>query len=360
MKKLRQAITIIVGLALGFAGGVVLGKNLHSLSPLQAFYCLLWLFVAYFASIIIHEGGHYVMGKLTGYTFVSFRIGSTIWVKQDDKLVRRKFNIAGTGGQCLLMPPKTDEPEKAPFFLYNFGGGLFNLITAAICLPAGILLENFWIKAPFLIFGILGIVLGLLNLIPVSTTVNNDGMNILRMSKDKSLRTAFYNAMAVNGLQSEGAMLSEIPERYFTLPADASKNAEDMILLLKAQRLEENFNFAAANEMYSKFIEEDSKIQLYVNEAKCERLFCRMADGADKSEIESLYDKPLKTYIKQTEKMFVTRRKLLYLYNLIYKEDKQAAEKEYQKAVDMKNTYPNLGEYKTEMQLIDYVKNKYA
>lgn len=359
MKK-GTLIQMLVGFALGIAGGIALIKVLDAHSLIKALYAMLWLFILFLPSIIIHEGGHYVMGRFTGYKFVSFRIGSNTWVKQDGKLVRRKFKLAGTGGQCLLMPPESDTPENVPFFWYNFGGGFFNLLTALICIPIGLLINYFWVSAPFLMFGIMGIMLGIMNLVPLSTTVSNDGMNILRMMRDKSLRTAFYNSMAVNGMQSEGAMLSDISERYFVLPEDASKDAVDMNMLLNAQRLEERFQFREADEMLSRFINDGSKVQLYISEAKCERLFCRMAHGADKSEIESLYDKKVKDYVKLTEKFFVTRRKLLYLYDLLYKEDREAAEKEYQKAVDMKGSYPNIGEYKTEMLILEHIRNEHG
>lgn len=71
------------------------------------------IYLAYFLCIIIHEGGHLVMGLATGYKFLSFRIGSLVLVKTDKGLKFKKYSIAGTGGQCLLDPPDVENPENA-------------------------------------------------------------------------------------------------------------------------------------------------------------------------------------------------------------------------------------------------------
>ena len=71
----------------------------------------LWLALAivlYILQLILHEAGHYLFGRLTGYTFVSFRIDNYTWIKENGKLVLKRFKIPGTGGQCLMMPPKED------------------------------------------------------------------------------------------------------------------------------------------------------------------------------------------------------------------------------------------------------------
>ena len=89
---------------------------------------VLSVFISFFLHIILHEGGHLVCGLLSGYRFVSYRAGSIIWVKQGKQIVRKKFSIPGTGGQCLLDPPEPEEDGSFPSLLYNLGGGLSNLL----------------------------------------------------------------------------------------------------------------------------------------------------------------------------------------------------------------------------------------
>ena len=61
--------------------------------------------LAMFLHSVVHETGHLVFGLLTGYKFVSFRIGSIMLIKESGKLRLKLYNIVGTGGQCLMMPP---------------------------------------------------------------------------------------------------------------------------------------------------------------------------------------------------------------------------------------------------------------
>ena len=70
-----------------------------------------------FILVIIHEGGHLLFGLMTGWKYVSFRIGCFTLVKQDNKLKFKKTTVAGTAGQCLMSPPLC-KPTECPFFLY--------------------------------------------------------------------------------------------------------------------------------------------------------------------------------------------------------------------------------------------------
>ncbi|MFR1327763.1 MAG: hypothetical protein ACLSCE_16590 [Bacteroides cellulosilyticus] len=53
--------------------------------------------------------------------------------KEGGKFRFKRFSISGTGGQCLLSPP--DKPyEQMPYFWYNAGGVLMNLLPGIIAL----------------------------------------------------------------------------------------------------------------------------------------------------------------------------------------------------------------------------------
>ena len=67
---------------------------------------IVFMIFSTFLQIILHEGGHLVCGLLTGYRFVSFRIFNQTLIRQDGRMRIKRFNIAGTGGQCLLVPPE--------------------------------------------------------------------------------------------------------------------------------------------------------------------------------------------------------------------------------------------------------------
>ena len=62
------------------------------------------LVLSFWLQAILHEGGHLVCGLLSGYRFLSFRVGSFTLLRQNGRLVLRRFYLPGTGGQCLLEP----------------------------------------------------------------------------------------------------------------------------------------------------------------------------------------------------------------------------------------------------------------
>ena len=83
-------ITMLCFGAMGYCIGMLIkqdGRHANHIILLRLGYSMLWAFIGIFASVIIHESGHLVMGLRSGYDFVSFRIGSFVWIKQDGKLV---------------------------------------------------------------------------------------------------------------------------------------------------------------------------------------------------------------------------------------------------------------------------------
>ena len=107
---------------------------------MQMLFSMFVLLMAYFIQAVIHEFGHLVFGLLTGYKFISFRIGSFMFIKKEGKLRVKLYKIVGTGGQCLMMPPPWN--EKLPTALYNFGGCILNFISAVLFLFAFIFAEK--------------------------------------------------------------------------------------------------------------------------------------------------------------------------------------------------------------------------
>ena len=95
---------------------------------------LVFLYLAWFIHIVIHESGHLIGGLLSGYTFSSFRIGSFMLLKENGKLVSKRLKIAGTGGQCLMAPPEMVD-GKFPVVLYNMGGSVMNLLVSLLFVP---------------------------------------------------------------------------------------------------------------------------------------------------------------------------------------------------------------------------------
>lgn len=132
----------------------------------------------------IHEAGHLLFGLLSGWRFGSFRLYSWIWLRENGKLRVKRSKIAGTTGQCLLIPPETED-GKTPYTLYNMGGVLLNLISAALLGALGFALKDSAV-ASFIAFvlAVQGLYSALLNGIPMRyAMVSNDGSNQRQMCK---------------------------------------------------------------------------------------------------------------------------------------------------------------------------------
>ena len=108
---MKKVFPIIISLFLGFGVGLAIillanhgGGSKGDTSALGEILDMCMLFVAValaaYLQIVLHEAGHLVCGLMSGYRFVSFRVGSiTLFKDGDGKLRFKRFKLAGTGGQ---------------------------------------------------------------------------------------------------------------------------------------------------------------------------------------------------------------------------------------------------------------------
>lgn len=314
-----------------------------------------------FFHIIVHEAGHLVFGKISGYDFVSFRIASLMLIKEDDKLKLKKYNIVGTGGQCLMVPKSEWNAYDYPYVLYNLGGSLANLIVGLISIVLYVMVPGtiYLSEVLFLSF-VVGILLALTNGIPMKVSgISNDGHNILSLNKDKQARRALYLQLYINGMQSNGTRLKEMPEAYFELPdnPDLTNPLIVAIGVFKCNYLHDKQEFTEA-ESYAKYLINNAPglLGIYKNELTCELLFYEIIGLCRQDEIEILYSKELEAYIKGTSG-YVSRRRLMYAYEIFVNNDKDRANKELEEFDKAATKYPYTGEIEAEWELIEFVKN---
>ena len=217
---------VIIGIFSGIVGGIAgyYGwPSLLDLSLTEIAYIVLCLCFATYLQVFIHEGGHYLFGKLTGYKFISFRIGKVMFLYQGGRLETKRFNLVGTSGQCLMMPPESDD-NHFPYVLYNLGGCLANLIFALLSLLLYLLFSPSWLTAVFLLANFnLGILYALLNGIPLRVQgIANDGYNVMRLAKNTEARRAFWLQLQISALRTSGVRLRDMPPEWFVLPQPAA------------------------------------------------------------------------------------------------------------------------------------------
>ena len=210
MKKIKKLLPFVIGIAGGGAIGGLMAAKADTLPQLALAMALFFLSV--YAQLILHEAGHLSAGLLSGYSFVSFRIGSLTLIKSRGRFRLARYRLAGTGGQCLMAPPPLRNGDY-PAMLYHLGGVIMNLLCAAL---AALMLLWRGYSAWWLGTLVIGLVMACTNGIPLKTVaVDNDGRNALRGRREPDVRMGFYRQLQVNRGQADGMRLRDMPADWF-------------------------------------------------------------------------------------------------------------------------------------------------
>lgn len=375
MKTLLKFIGgLLVGACLGFAlvtfiialinGESILTtyQTLASKFSLGIIAQILWLlfigFTAFIVNIVLHEGGHLVAGLLTGYRFVSFRFFNFTLISKDGHLRWRNFELAGTGGQCLLAPP--NKPiDQIDTRWYNAGGVLANILITAVSL---LLIWAF--DLPQLLdellgtMAVVGVLVALMNGIPMKLGgVANDGLNLFQLEKDIPSKQCFCNILDVNGRSQGGESYADMPERLFTLPQPIDwKNSMHVgAVLLAATRMIAMHQWEEAYHLLSEALDnKDSYMKLYQLEAEAMMTLVCIATGRY-DEARQFYSKEVAQHVSlhastQSDKLLVQQAVALALDN-----DRPAAEKKYHDLQAKRDKFVHQGDVAMSLDLMQWL-----
>lgn len=370
---LRLAASIIFFLALAFMVGYLSGsvfsgffaKNINSdklyIELFKLYIAFMVVLVGYFIHTIIHEAGHLVFGLMSGYKFVSFRVGSFTIIGEDGRFKLKRFNIPGTGGQCLMMPPEKVHGTY-PFILYNLGGVIMNTLVAIITIMIALTIKDLsLLKVSLVLISVGGIIAAVTNGIPLKIGgISNDAHNIMSMVKSKDARDSFYLQLKVNGLQSQGIRIKDLPYKDFELHEDL-----DYTQPLNFSRIFLNHNYHLDNMDFEKAREAlefgnkyvDDTILIYKLEMAGESLFLELIGDCNANKIEALYNKNLKKYIKASKYM-IGKKRIMMAYQGIYRKDKEKALEYFEELKELSLKYPVKGETEMEIMLAGFLKDK--
>lgn len=312
--------------------------------------------VSFFLQIIIHETGHLVFGLLSGYKFVSFRILNFTLLRRDGRMVVKKFGIAGTGGQCLLLPP--DIPvDRLPIFWYMAGGVIFNLIVTIIVIVFFFVVDLHPLFAVFLsLFALAGVFLVLTNGIPLKLGgMSNDAMELKVLSKNKDARRIICAMLNVNAMVQNGVLPREMPEEYFQLPE--TLEFKDIftvqIYIMRASRMLDMELYDEAYSMFKTLVERKKDILgVFYNEAACELMYLALLRG-EQELVGEIFDKQLETYITQYAKVMSSKQRVLCAKALLMEQDEEKALNVYDSLKKVQNNYLMQGEVKSDLLLMD-------
>lgn len=315
---------------------------------------LVGLYVIFFLEIVLHEAGHLVFGLLTGYGFVSFRVGSLMLLKNEQGWRVRKFRLGGTGGQCLLDPPPIVD-GKMPHVLYNLGGVIVNLIAAVVCFGCTFLCEDGTLVHALLVTAAcVGLLFALTNGLPVPMEQANDGRNALDLGKEPEALTAFRTQLVVNKLNVNGMRLKDMPAEYFVWPEQESRSNVLIagIAILCANRLLDGHRFGeCAARLDEMLADEPEKLpgmfrKLLLND----RIYLHLLEG--ESEIaQQLMTKEQLKFMKVMNGQLPIHR-TAYAYALLAEGNSANAERALEEFEKAAKNYPHEQEIASERELI--------
>ena len=363
-KNKGQWISIVIFLLIGAACGVLVlmyldfpgqqGKT-HLANFVSFLLLLIGMYAAMLIQIILHEAGHLIFGLLTGYRFSSFRIFNLIWVRLEDRIQFKKLNIAGTGGQCLMIPPDLKD-GRMPVMLYNFGGAIVNLITAIVCFGLSFLCPVRSLGWTILMmFAVIGLAFALMNGLPVKMgAVNNDGRNALDLSRSEEATRAFWIQMKVNEQISKGIRLKDMPEEWFTVPSESSMNNGIIATLgvLACGRLMDQHQFEEADKLMKRLLSRQNGIVgLYRNLMICDRMYVEMISENRKEILDGMRSKDQLKIMKAMKK-YPSVLRTEYVYALLAEKDPAKAQKAMAQFDQCTKSYPYPSEIDGERELI--------
>lgn len=378
MKKALQTTGIIllcmlIGYGVGFGLGHLLGGGAdgESIDKIKMAEAVLIAFAALvigvFANTILHEAGHLVGGLLTGYKFLSFRIFNLTLQKEADGWCWKKFSLMGTLGQCLMCPPHTPD---VPYFWYNVGGVMVNLI---ICVISGTMLYAF--DLTMILFGFCVMLLAtgiwflLMNAIPMTPGgVPNDGKNILILWRHPEQRKHFHNMLAVAAEQSRGKRVCEMSEEWFeSTPVTKDSTVMEMSARnLHYARLMDEMRFDEAREVAEELMSLGASLpQLFQMEVAGDLLLLELATLNRIDTVNDLWNKKfgvgnmtLQKYIMTYRKYLPMKCAILFAYELINNQSLETAQEYYNEVESNIHTFTQPGEARTAIAIMDEVLTK--
>jgi len=359
---MKKYFPMLLMLLLGAACGFIMTKfgngGESSLTDLVLF--VLSLVVAAYLQIVLHEAGHLACGLLSGYRFVSFRVGSLVLFKDGNGKLRFKcFKLAGTGGQCLMAPPENVPLDRIPTSLYNAGGVIVNLLCAIVslllllCCDGMPLVLRYFFAATMAI----GFFFALLNGVPLKLSgVANDGYNLLYLNRDKQSVKGFAVQLIVNEKLQNGMRFSQMPDELFDLGVDInySDPMQANVGIMRISRELDKGNLELAHEQFKELVNNhgDELLPLYKLEVLCELTYTSLAVGDTGLAQSNVADKMMMNYIKKHARVMSSKQRVLMAKALIIDKNHAEAERLYNEVIARRHSYLMQGEVESDIDLM--------
>ena len=297
---------------------------------------LVVLFAAIPFSIVMHELGHLLGGLLTGYRPISFRVFSFMLAKIDGKWQYRHSSVPGTGGQCLMAPPRMKNGDY-PLALYNLGGILFCGILSLSLIAASFFLPSVTASLHLARFGLVSFLMNLFNAIPTNgKSMVNDATNMKMARQSRTAKRAFWNQLEYVSLHAQNVPTADMPEELFYMP-DRSELSNPLLIwqvLAVVERLEDRGEYQKARDAITFTLGNAPFIfPLYKYILQLEAIYLDTILGCDSALADDDYGKLEKI---SSLRSLVSFHRASYAHLLLNKKDISGAQKaltDYQKKI---------------------------
>ncbi|RQW18803.1 hypothetical protein EH196_17730 [Bacillus sp. C1-1] len=205
------SLFMMVGAFIGFSLPMYISGV--TITPLDLVIALIVAVISIPIHVLIHEAGHLLFGKLSGYRFLSFRLFSYMWVMDGERIRFKRLTTPGIIGQCLMIPPPFKEGEAFPYRLYLAGGVLLNVLVSIGVVGLSLIFNIQSLS--ILIAATLGAFIACLNLIPISIS---DGATLKKCIKNHDMRWLLYVQLRVNAEMTQGKRYAELDPRFLNRP----------------------------------------------------------------------------------------------------------------------------------------------
>ena len=350
----------ICGLAMTLVGAIAFKDNVGFVS----FFVEIAFFVlTYFIHLIIHEAGHLVAGLLSGYEFSSFRVMNLMLVKENGKIKLKKQSVAGTGGQCLMIPPALNGGDY-PVIFYNLGGVIMNLIITAISVALAVI----FVEIPMIFFvcsmmALSGLVVALTNGIPLKLgMINNDGSNARELYKNTEAKIAFHNQFMIIGLLSSGVRLRDMDEELFPMPSEEGMQNSISIssAVFRENRLMDKGEFDAALEVINKLTRgKNALIGLYKNLLIADKITILLLKQENTAMAEKYYTCAEYVAFKKQMGTNISVLRTDYAYLLLHEKNEGAASVALSKFEERAKSHPYKPDIESEREIIALINGRY-
>lgn len=292
MKKsfLRIASYLIIAVIMLYGYSTAKGTGglelLLSPDPLLVSLLPAGLLLSTYVHVFLHEGGHFLFGKLSGYRLISFQVRRFKYSQADHSLHRMQAASPLLAGQCLMAPPKGDAAEL-PYRGYLLGGILANALTGAVLYSSAFLMEA---KAGFVfvLFSVVPVWMALSNVLPKA---QNDGALVREASRSLHARKLLFQQLEMAQLIEAKVPFADLPDAYFECLKDTQYQKSflvDYFYMVAYVRALGKLDFEAADLLLQNFsanrpVKTSVYWPIYVTESLfCDALFGRIGTAEEK------------------------------------------------------------------------------